>query len=333
MFRRIFIPLDGSSRAERAIPVAAHLARASGGKVILLQIVHSYLEFMAYPAASPETMQTIMDADMHDATNYLKSITRKTSLAGIDVETVVTLGQIVPSILSTVETHHVDLIVMCSHGYTGLKRWALGSVAEKIAHQACVPVLLLREGGPTLVGRYQHLAGPWRALVPLDGSTLAKEAIVPATQLIAALSAPKQSELHLTRVVGLANPEHATTSGREAFTHKTKQYLSKTAEHIREGLIANSFADLGLAITWSVTVDNDIASGIVRAAEEGGDAGEPGSSDLIVMATHGYSGWQRWSMDSVTERVLHSTKLPLLIVRPTITHEMGDKKANVVYRL
>jgi len=267
-----------------------------------------------------------MDADMADARNYLSRITQQSSLAGIDVETAVMIGQTVPSILSIVESNHVDLIVMCSHGYTGLKRWALGSVAEKITHQSSAPVLLLREGGPTLAGRYQHIIGPWRALIPLDGSTLAKEAIVPAAQLIAALSAPEQGELHLTRVVVLPDPEQISTSEREAIMHKAKQYLSNTVEHMRKGLVASTVADRRLAITWSVTIDDDIASGIIRIAEEGPDRGASGSSDVIVMATHGLSGLQHWAMGSVTERVLQATRLPLLVVRPSESSGKGIER-------
>ena len=101
--------------------------------------------------------------------------------------------------------------------------------------------------------------------------------------------------------------------------HKAKQYLRATVEHIREVLVARPVADLKLAMTWSVTIDDDIASGIIRVAEGGEDAewaGAQDGSDVIAMATHGYSGLQHWAMGSVTERVLHATRLPLLIVRP-----------------
>jgi len=110
-----------------------------------------------------------------------------------------------------------------------------------------------------------------------------------------------------------------STSEREAMMHKAKQYLRTTVEHLRAGLVAPAVADLKLAITWSVTIDDDIASGIIRVAEEGEetqDAGGSGGSDLIAMATHGYSGLQRWTLGSVTERVLHASRLPLLIVPP-----------------
>ena len=67
----------------------------------------------------------------------------------------------------------------------------------------------------------------------------------------------------------------------------------------------------------AVTIDDDIASGIIRvaeASEETHDVSVSGGSNLIAMATHGYSGLQRWTLGSITERVLHATRLPLLVV-------------------
>jgi nucleotide-binding universal stress UspA family protein len=101
--------------------------------------------------------------------------------------------------------------------------------------------------------------------------------------------------------------------------HKAKQYLHTTVEHLRAGLVAPAVAGLKLAITWSVTIDDDFASGIIRVAEDGEemhDVGVAGSSDLIAMVTHGYSGFQRRTLGSVTERVLSVSRLPLLIVPP-----------------
>ena len=85
-------------------------------------------------------------------------------------------------------------------------------------------------------------------------------------------------------------------------------------EQIREGLLGSAVADPQLAITWSVTIDEDIASGIIRAAED--------STDVVAMTTHGSQGLPRWVIGSITGRVLHATKLPLLIVRPP---DMMDK--------
>jgi nucleotide-binding universal stress UspA family protein len=106
---------------------------------------------------------------------------------------------------------------------------------------------------------------------------------------------------------------------------KAKRYLSATVEHLHEGLTVPAVADLKLTITWSVAVDTDVARAIIRLAENGEDtegAGVFGGCDVIAMATHGYSGLQRWAMGSITQRVLSATTLPLLVVRPP---DMMDK--------
>jgi len=318
MFKKILVPLDGSTRAEQAIPVAARLACFSGGTVMLLRVVSPHTEFLPYPV-EPGIIEALIDADLEEARNYLDCMSRASSLVDAHTATTACFGEIATVILSEVETQHSDLIVMCSHGYTGMKRWVLGSVAEKIMHDAPVPVLLLREGGPALVGTPPHAEGPLRALIPLDGSVRAKAALVPAAQLIAALSAPGPGALHLTRVVAFPDAAKTSQSEREAIMHKAKQYLSTTAAHMREGLVATPIADFKLAITWSVLHDDDSAAGILRAAAGGEDVEESGvfgSSHVIAMATHGYSGLRRWALGSITERVLHATRLPLLVVRP-----------------
>ncbi len=322
MFYRILVPLDGSSRAEQALPVAARLARFSNGTVVLLRVVSPPTELVTFPATDPEIIWKLIDTDFEEARNYLESITNGSNLVGVHTKTAVMIGQPAATILSIADTQQIDQIVLCSHGYMDMKRCALSSVAQQVAYQAPVPVLLLREGGPALVGTPPYAEGPLRALVPLDGSVRAKAVLVPAVQLIAALSVPGPSALHLTQVVVVSEAAKISCSEQETMIHKAKQYLSATAEHIREGLVA----DLKLAITWSVTFDEDVAAGIVRVAERGEDTGGAevlDSSDLIAMATHGYSGWQRWAMNSIPEHVLKATRLPLLIVRPPDTLEQG----------
>lgn len=109
-------------------------------------------------------------------------------------------------------------------------------------------------------------------------------------------------------------------------SEKTRRYLSATAEHLREGLVAPAVAKLRLAVTWSVAVDSYVAETLIRRAENIEDSEEwgemLGDCDVIALATHGRDGLQRWVMGSVTEHVLRDTKLPLLIVPP-----QGQSKA------
>jgi len=327
MYKRILVPLDGSTRAERAIRVAARIARASGGAVVLVRAVNAAIEFWPSFVGETTVVQSMLDADQVAADEYLASIKQSPELVGIVTETRTLFGPASSAILAIAESSEADLIVLCSHGYTGMTRWALGSVAEKVARYALVPVLVLREAGPVPAGLHPDATRPLRALVALDGSVLAKAALEPAAFLIAALAAPAQGALHLVRVVKPVIPDKGERDpeAHEHFLYKAKRYLSSTVEQIHEGLVAPAIANLKLLITWSVAVDTDVAAGIVRVAENGEDAegaGVFGRCDVIAMATHGRGGMQRWAMGSVTERVLNATNLPLLIVRPP---DMLDK--------
>lgn len=312
MFRRILVPLDGSPRAEQALPVAARLAHASGGTIVLLRVVSIPYAFVAYVTLEPISTQITIDTVLEEARNYLKRTAEASSLIGIQVETNVILGQAAAAILSVVASHTIDLIVMHSHGYSGMMRWALGSVAEKVTHHAAAPVLLLREGGSAFARSHPH-KGSLRVLVPIDGSPCAQTAIVPAAQFIAALSGSAQGMLHVTQVVTPFAPE-------QIGLQEAKQHINAIVESICEELVVSPVANLKLPITWSITFDDDVASGIIRVAENSEDAegtGVFGGYDMIAMATHGRGALQRWLMGSITERVLHATKLPLLIVRPS----------------
>src|SRR5437660_1174517 len=125
-----------------------------------------------------------------------------------------------------------------------------------------------------------------------------------------------EAETYLSEVATRANLDHVPTE-TVALSGSTASTLLDVAH--------SSQADLNLVMTWSVAVDTDVASAIIRLAENGEDAqgaGVFGGCDVIAMATHEYSGLQRWAMGSITQRVLGATGLPLLVVRPP---EMMDQ--------
>lgn len=321
MFKRILVPLDGSALAEKALPVAARLARASGGSVILLRVVSPPVEYAygaAYMLYTPmNVLEEVMEADQADARRYLQGVAASHVLEGVHVQLEVHMGLTVPVIFSIIDSQRIDLIVMSSHGRTGFKRWLLGSVAQKVARHSPVPVLLLREGEAMATGLRPYVERPLRVLVPLDGSLLAKAALLPAIHVIAALAAPGQGAIHLVRVVKLDTlpGEVLDPEDKEHLLHRAKTYLQSVVGHLREGLAA----ELYVAVTWSVALDRDAATGIIRVAENGEDAqgaGVFGGCNVIALSTHGRGGLQRWAMGSVAERVLSGTRLPVLIVQP-----------------
>lgn len=313
MFKQILVPLDGSARAEQALPVAACLARATNGTVTLVQAVHPPTGFMASVGAI--VLPDILDENMPAAKEYLEGVTKASSLEDIRTTTKVVTGHPAQAIIEATNEGDVDLVVLCSHGYTGVTRWKLGSVAEKVARYAPSPVFILHEGCalPAEVGAVPH--GPIRVLVPLDGSEHAEAAIMPAALLASALSAPALAELHLTRVVSLPGGE---VSIFDEEVERTQQYLLSVVERLQRHPLTDAGVPLDLLMTWSATLAEDTASGIIQAAgdsEKGEHARRDGNCQVIAMATHGLGGPQRWAMGSTTERVLQTARQPVLIVR------------------
>jgi len=321
MYKQILVPLDGSARAERSIPVAAHIARSTDGTVILMRIATLPFTYSPY-LGSATYSDEVIEADMSEVQTYLDALANSEPLTGVKTITKGILGSPAQEILATAKSLNVDLIVMTSQGRTGMKRWMLGSVAQKIARYSAVPVLVFHEKGPLPTG--PHLdTRPLRALVPLDGSPLAKAALEPAAQLVSAIAAPGEGSLHFMRVIKPPTTQELRMAGEQGSSEslaanklrKAKTYLSSIADQFQSGPLAR----LNLSITWSVAIAQDVAHAIIQMAENGEDAegaGTFGRCDLIAIATHGRGGLQHWMMGSVTERVLGATKLPILIVRP-----------------
>ncbi|HLZ21394.1 MAG TPA: universal stress protein [Ktedonobacterales bacterium] len=317
MFSRILVPLDGSQRAESALPVAAKIARAANGSVVLVQSVNFPSQLNAGAAFAPALYTPeLIEAQEAEATRYLQTISTSPVLTGIHTDVRVFTGTPAISILDSLASERADLIVMTSHGRTGLARWALGSVAQQLVRHAPVPVFVLREHGPSVIEPHPDMEHLFRVLVPLDGSPLAETSLEPAAALVSALTAPSQGALHLVLV--LLPYEADTEYMPEALAMQgAKSYLGGVAERLRT-------AHAGLHVTWTVAAQLDVASAILRVAERGDDtegAGVFGGCDMIAMATHGYSGLKHWMMGSVTERMLESTKLPVLIVRPVAAND------------
>lgn len=328
MFKTILVPLDGSARAEAALPMAARIAQNSNARLVLVRVVSSVSEYWPSMATSyPSMVQAAVETDLEEATAYLEHVASSQALAGIPVKTSAQFGPAVPTILSVAKSYQADLIVLCSHGSAGMIHWVMGSVAEKIARHSPIPVLVLREERAQLASTPIERTHPLRLLVPLDGSAYAKAALGPGSALLLALAAPGQrTALHLARVIEPPEGEHQHQQDAAQNTSawvRAKHSLQQTVEHIREGILAPGIAELGIPVDWSIVRDCDIASALLRVAEQGEEVGSVGCG-LIAMATHGRSGFQRWVLGSITERVLHATKCPILIVRPPTQSERHE---------
>jgi len=155
MFQHILVPLDGSQRAEQALPVAAQLARSSGGTLVVLRVVLYPVELRSSPAdtdayADSNAMlveENELEFDLKEAKDYLTHVVALDDLEGVGVQTEAIVGTPASTILSLAQGRAIDLVVMCSHGDTGFRRWRFGSVAQKVARHSPAPVLVLNAKG------------------------------------------------------------------------------------------------------------------------------------------------------------------------------------------
>lgn len=317
MLKRIMVPLDGSERAERGLAMAARLARGAGSELLLVRIVSvPPVRFAPYGEPAQIALALIATA-REEADAYIQKVSKSALLEGIPIETRVIEGHVTADILDIARDEKCDLIVICTHGYTGFNQWRLGRVAAHVARHAPVPVLIVpaRDASAPAPATGADI----RLLMTLDGSELAEASITPSLDLLRALAAPEHIKLHLLQVVDFftammaeADREKATEpselGAEEQALEIARTYLNKQAERIKQEYP-------GVTVTFAATLATDVAKTICDIAE-----GKP-SYDFLTMATHGRGGLPRWALGSITERVLHATHLPLLIARSPVAVE------------
>lgn len=297
MYRSILVPLDGSPLSERALPLARDLARATGARLGLVQVA-----WTTEPVSHSNVEAKVEALDTADA--YLRAIAEHLGNQGNRAETLaMPYDKAAEGILHAVPVLHADLIVMSTHGRSGLGRWVYGSVAEAVLLQSPVPVLLVRGTGPAPdLGASR--TGP-RVIVPLDGSDVAETALPHAVALSQALNASMVLVRAIAPTITEAFAETAAPGRAEdpdpiwREQEVAKTYLSAVAQRLMDeaGVQVRTVVQYGPAAAAIVEEERLAAAG------------------LVVMATHGRTGLARWFFGSVTNEVLHRGTLPLLLVR------------------
>jgi nucleotide-binding universal stress UspA family protein len=295
MFTHLLVPLDGSDLAESVLPAAVHLARAAGAQLTLLHVlehnapdaVHGQRhitteqEGRRYLAATTSTLPSGLLVEQHVHPNAEHAIAR--------------------SIVAHAEEMGVDLILLCTHGRAGLRRWLFGSIAQQVLALGATPVLVIY---PSEIGSGQGFRCR-EILTPLDGDPAHEAGLSVALDLASTCAAG----LHLLAVV----PTRATVRGEGSpsatllpVTTTALLELSQQAAGDYLQRQAAKAAAQGIAVTHGVR-RGEPAGTIAEAAEEV-------HADLIVMATHGKTHTDAFWSGSVTPRISSKTKRPLLLV-------------------
>jgi nucleotide-binding universal stress UspA family protein len=140
VYSRILVPLDASELAEQALPHAAELARRFEGELELVTVVHGSRE----ETLEGHDPQSDWDPRALEAQEYVEGVAGRLSQEGLSVHTAVRWGDVAEEIMAHSAESDCDLIVMCTHGRSGLGRWVYGSIADRTLRYARVPVLLVR---------------------------------------------------------------------------------------------------------------------------------------------------------------------------------------------
>lgn len=301
MFSKLLVPLDNSRLAEQALPAAQSIAQATGAAMELVY-VHQPQPFDGYPDApwnaarrsSEESYVCAMADEIRNGTN-------------VPIQGGIATGSAADAICARAIHAAADLIVMTTHGRTGISRAWVGSVADGVVRQATVPVLLLRPAENTGGGKTVHPTFK-RILVPLDGSAASESTLDPAVSLATAADGtviivevvpPIPMVLpDVTLAYGMA-PTITDVEATEAVAEAAITRLRTTASHL---------AQSGIQVETYTIVSEFPAQAIL-------DAARAHAVDVIAMATSG-RGASRIVIGSVTDKVMRASELPLLLIRP-----------------
>ncbi len=297
MYGTILAPLDGSTFAEQALPLATHITRAAGG-VLRLVRVH-------VPVALPGSAVSLdADTEVRNAEKaYLDEVRiRVGRMCNVEADTQLLDGRIADSLCEYATSAKADLVVMATHGRGPVSRWWLGGVANEVLHRSPLPLLLVRQEQtrPDLT----RSPGLRHVLIPLDGSTLAECILEPALEL-AELT---QADLTLLTVIEPVILPDARLGGNatagidsgllEALHAEARSYLEDKAKFLQGRrppvqirIVSNRWA----------------ASAILEAASDSGW--------LIALSTHGRSGLPRFLLGSVADKVIRGATGPVLVQR------------------
>lgn len=307
MYTRILTPLDGSEISEQVLPHARSLAAALSLPMILLHAIEPEtitIPRLLNPSLHVEEMATHRQ---RHARIYVEPLAARLRNEGLNVQVEIPEAEPATAIVEEAAKDPGTLITMSSHGRSGLARWWMGSVTDKVLHLTDNPLLVIRSGSqqqPFSESNFQRIT------VPVDGSELAEEILPHVVHLSVAMGLtvdlvrtnPSRDEYYRSLSVGPSEVNRFTPSYEEYIgivDGEAEAYLAKLKEQLtRQG---------------AASVEAQLLHG--PAADCIADFATATTNNLVAMTTHGRSGVGRLVLGSVAERVVRQSGGPVLLVR------------------
>jgi nucleotide-binding universal stress UspA family protein len=316
MYRVIMVPTDGSGFDREAIRVALRIADRCDAKIRLVRVLANGTFFGSEAAGEgANCADDFAHSDRDKALSELYALAaecRNTSKADISVD--LHAGPVADVLEGYARRHGVDLIVMSTHGRSGISRLSLGSVTDSLIRHTTIPVLVVKPSASYLD---PHISAAFRRIVvPLDGSTLAEQ-ILPRVLSLARI---EQAEIKLLHVL---IPQ---SYSQKEITDPNLPWWDKDVSLAQASLlcIAGRLRRNGVTVSSDIVIGEDVASAIVDFASRQ-------QADMIAIATHGRGGLTRMLRGSVADAIMHSVKISMLVLKPdgVVEHEKSTSEDRI----
>jgi len=295
MFDKILVPLDRSGLAECVLPHAVALARALNAQLILLHVLSV--------SDKPDHLRAVDPLEWHlrraEAESYLQAICARLQEAGVPSETQVTDGDAAEMIVDFAHEHEIELVLMASHGQSGLSGWNVSSVVQKVIMRSRASIMVVRAyeaaQADILALQYQ------RILVPLDNSARA-ECVLPLAVVLARIP---ETQILLTHIVQRPAMPRRTPPSQEDL-----ELADRIVE--RNRIEAENYLEVVRVQFPPSAVGTRVLVG-GQAASTLHDLVDQERIDLVLLSAHGYSGETRWPHGGLVASFIAHGSCPLLI--------------------
>jgi len=291
VYEKILVPLDGSELAEVALPYVETLAGKLGSEITLLHVCDS--NHNQYDHMHNLYMEKVADTVRQGAEKRMDKSEKKP----LDVKPVILNGHAAEQIVDYADKNGIGMILLTTHGRSGIKGWLLGSVATKVLKATRRPVAIIRSTGTK--GKPKRISAFNKLLVPLDG-VKKSEAVIPYVEKIALGIGAEVVLLHIFATVYPGEFAALPYDGGAPDKSKNKatDYLSVVGRRLEKKGIKTSY----------VTEFGPVAEQIIRQAKEI-------KAGMVVMSTGKRRGLKRWTLGSTVNVVLHEGKAHVMLIR------------------
>jgi nucleotide-binding universal stress UspA family protein len=313
MFKRILLPLDSSKLAECVLPHLVAIAKICEPEVKLLRVLEPFGVTARMRMIDPVDWQT----RKAEAESYLSGITARINKAGLQVSKQLVDGRPAEQIIDAAHSWNADLIIMSSHGQSGLSPWNVSSVVQQVvlrSHRSLMIIRAYQSVTEELTGLQYH-----RIFLPLDGSQRAEMPLAVAESLARA----HNGEILVAHVVRQPELPRRTSASQEDLLLANQLTERNRVEALKY------LEDLKSRIDLTIQTKLEVSPSISRSLHQ---IAEQNNVDLTILSAHGYSGDTRWPYGSVGLGFIVYGSSPLLILQDLPTNQIEPTLAEMVAR-